>query len=102
MRYPDENLVSGEFVGFSGTIFRRFLSWESQNVVCPPGLATVPKSRKLFNESAFVGFAVHFADDSRTLFVQQPPRTAKHFHFRALHVAFEKIRRRVCAGVIIE
>ena len=102
MRYPDENPFSAVFAGFRGTYFRGFLLRESQNVICPAGLTVVPKFRKLFNESAFVSIAVHFADDSRTPFVQQPLRSAKHFHFHALHVTFEKIRRRVRASVIIE
>src|SRR4029077_7621733 len=75
---------------------------ECQNVVSAAGVATVAEPRKLFKKNAVVFLAMHFADDARTFLLQQALRPSKHFDFRALHVALEKIGRRLRPAVIIQ
>jgi hypothetical protein len=57
-------------------------------------LARVSEASEFLEKNLAVCCAMHFADNARALLFQEALGTAKHFHFVAFYVTFQKVRRR--------
>ena len=62
----------------------------------------IPQPRKFFYQPASLVFTMHLANNRWPLFRQQPPGPRKDFHFRALHIALDKIGRAETRSAVIQ